>query len=47
MKLKMLNFQSLDPGNEQFITISSTDYHRNFRFLSFLWKLAILLADRQ
>lgn len=39
MKLKMLNFQSPDPGNEQFITISSTDYHRNFRFLSFFMEV--------
>lgn len=44
MKLKMLNFQGADPGNEQFMTISSTGYH--FTFLSFSWKLAIPPADR-
>jgi len=39
MKLKILNFQGADPGNEQFMTISSADYH--FIFLSFSWNLAI------
>lgn len=26
IKKKMLNFQDADPGNEQFMTISSTDH---------------------